>query len=52
VMVVNGGVMGLPGVDLKVSADPKAGAAFEVAKNKKLQLEKGLQLMFVVSTLP
>jgi hypothetical protein len=52
VMVVNGGVMGLPGVDLKVSPDPKAGAAFAVAKNNKLQLEKGLQLMFVVSTLP
>ncbi len=52
VMVVNGGVMGLPGVDLKVSTDPKAGAAFEVAKNSKLQLEKGLQVMFVVSALP
>jgi hypothetical protein len=52
VMVVSGGVMGLPGVDLKVSIDPKAGAAFKVAKNNKLQLEKGLQVMFVVSALP
>lgn len=52
VMVSNGGVMGLPGVDLKVSTDPKVGAAFEVAKNNKLQLEKGLQLMFVASALP
>lgn len=52
VMVVNGEVMGLPGIDLKVSSDPKAGAAFEVAKNNKLQLEKGLQVMFVVSALP
>ena len=51
-MIVSGGVMGLPGVDLKVSADPKAGAAFEVAQNNKLQLEKGLQVMFVVSVLP
>lgn len=52
VMVSNGGVVGLPGVDLKISSDPKAGAAFEVAKNNKLQLEKGLQVMFVVSALP
>ena len=52
VMVSNGGVVGLAGVDLKVSTNPKAGAAFEIAKNNKLQLEKGLQLMFVVSTLP
>jgi hypothetical protein len=52
VMVVNGGVMGLPGVDLKVSTDPKAGAAFEVTRNNKLQLEKGLQVIFVVSALP
>ena len=52
VMVLSGGVMGLPGVDLKVSTDPKAGAAFEIAKNNKLQLEKGLQIMFVVSALP
>lgn len=52
VMVVNGGVMGMPGVDLKVSTDPKAGAAFEVDKTHRLQLEKGLQLMFVVSALP
>jgi hypothetical protein len=52
VMVSNGGVVGLPGVDLKVSTDPKAGAAFEVTKTNKLQLEKGLQLMFVVSALP
>jgi hypothetical protein len=49
VMVVNGGVMGLPGIDLKVSPDPKAGAAFEVDKTHTLQLEKGLQVMFVVS---
>ena len=49
VMVVNGGVMGLSGVDLQVSTDPKAGTAFEAAKNSRLQLEKGLQLMFVVS---
>lgn len=52
VMVSNGGVVGLPGVDLKISTDPKAGAAFEVAKTNKLQLEKGLQVMFVVSALP
>jgi hypothetical protein len=52
VMILNGGVVGMPGVDLKVSTDPKAGAAFEVDKTHKLQLEKGLQVMFVVSTLP
>lgn len=52
VMIVSGGVVGLPGVDLKVSSDPKAGAAFEVDKTHKLQLEKGMQVMFVVSALP
>jgi hypothetical protein len=45
----NGGVIGLPGVQLVVSTDPKAGATFQTEKNHKLKLEKGLQLMFMVS---
>ena len=45
----NGGAIGLPGVQLGVSDDPKVGASFQVAKDHKLQLEKGLQMMFVVS---
>jgi len=45
----NGGVIGLPGLQLGVSDDPKVGANFKVAKDHKLLLEKGLQLMFVVS---
>jgi hypothetical protein len=45
----NGGVVGLPGVQLGVSSDPHAGASFQVAKDHKLRLEKGLQMMFVVS---
>ena len=45
----NGGVIGLPGVQLTVSPDPKAGAAFQVDKDLKLKLDKGLQAIFVVS---
>ena len=45
----NGGVIGLPGVHLDVNPDPKVGAVFHVDKDQKLRLEKGLQLMFVVS---
>ena len=45
----NGGVVGVPGLHLTVSADPGTGAVFETAKNQKLKLEKGLLLMFVVS---
>jgi hypothetical protein len=45
----NGGVVGLPGVQLGVSDDPKVGASFQAAKDQKLRLEKGLQVMFVVS---
>ena len=45
----NGGVIGLPGVQLLASTDPKAGATFQTEKNHKLKLEKGLQLMFMVS---
>jgi len=45
----NGGVIGLPGVQLVVSTDPKAGATFQGDENHKLKLEKGLQLMFMVS---
>ena len=44
----NGGVIGLPGVRLIVSTDPKVGAAFEADKDHKLKLEKGLQMMFVI----
>jgi hypothetical protein len=42
-------VIGLPGVQLTVSPDPKAGAAFLVDKDHKLKLDKGLQAIFVVS---
>jgi hypothetical protein len=49
VQAQNGDVVGLPGVQLRVSDDPKAGASFQLPKNRKLQLEKGLQVMFVVS---
>jgi hypothetical protein len=52
VKTMNGGVIGVPGVDLQVSSDPKAGAAFQADKDHKLRLEKGLQVMFVVSALP
>jgi len=45
----NGGVVGLPGVKLTVSPDPKAGATFQADKDHPLKLEKGLQVMFVVS---
>jgi len=45
----NGGVIGLPGIHLEVSNDPKAGAAFESDPGHKLRLEKGLQLLFVVT---
>lgn len=45
----NGGVIGLPGVQLTVSPDPKAGATFQVDKDHKLKLDKGLQAIFVVS---
>jgi hypothetical protein len=45
----NGGVIGLPDVRLEVNSDPKVGAVFQVEQGHKLRLEKGLQLMFVVS---
>ncbi len=45
----NGGVIGLPGVQLGVSNDPRVGSIFQVAKDHTLRLEKGLQVMFVVS---
>jgi len=45
----NGGVIGMPGVQLTTSPDPKAGATIQADKDHKLKLEKGLQLMFVVS---
>jgi hypothetical protein len=45
----NGGVIGLEGVHLQVSDDPKAGAVFESDRGNKLRLEKGLQLLFVVT---
>ena len=45
----NGGVIGLPGVQLTVSPDPKASATFEIDKDHKLKLDKGLQAIFVVS---
>jgi len=45
----NGGVIGLPGVQLTVSPDPKASATFETDKDHKLKLDKGLQAIFVVS---
>jgi hypothetical protein len=44
-----GDVIGLDGVQLKVSDGPKAGATFRATKDQKLQLEKGLQIMFAVS---
>jgi len=45
----NGRVIKLPGVHLDVSPDPKVGAVFHADKDQKLRLEKGLQLMFVMS---
>lgn len=45
----NGGVIGLPGVHLQVSSEPTAGAVFESDRGQKLRLEKGLQLLFVVT---
>jgi len=45
----NGGVIGLPGVQLTVSPDPKVGATFQVDKDHKLKLDQGLQAIFVVS---
>jgi hypothetical protein len=45
----SGGVIGLPGVHLTVSSDPKAGATLADDNNRKLKLEKGLLLIFVVS---
>lgn len=49
IMAGNGGVIGLSGLKLVVSSDPKIGSAFQTDPDKKLKLEKGLQLMFVVS---
>jgi hypothetical protein len=46
VMAGNGEVVGLSGVKLMVSSDPKAGSAFQSEPAVKLKLEKGLQLMF------
>jgi hypothetical protein len=48
-MAGNGGVVGLSGVKLLISSDPKIGSALQTDPNQKLKLEKGLQLMFVVS---
>ena len=48
-MTGNGGVIGLPGVQLSVNPDPKVGAIFQVDKDHKLKLDKGLQAIFVVS---
>jgi hypothetical protein len=45
----NGAVVGVSGVKLMVSSDPKVGSAFQSDPAHKLKLEKGLQLMFVVS---
>lgn len=45
----NGGVVGLPGVQLTVNVDPKAGCVFQGNPKQGLKLEKGLQLMFVAS---
>ena len=49
VMAGNGGVIGLSGVKLLISSDPKIGSALQTDPDRKLKLEKGLQLMFVVS---
>jgi hypothetical protein len=49
VMAGNGGVIGLSGVKLLVSSDPKIGSALQTGPNQKLKLEKGLQFMFVVA---
>jgi hypothetical protein len=49
VMAGNGGVIGLSGVKLLVSSDPKIGSALQTDPNQKLKLEKGLQFMFVVA---
>lgn len=49
VKTINGGVIGLDDVQLQVSDNPKAGATFRAIRKQKLQLEKGLQLMFVVT---
>lgn len=43
-----GDVIGLEDVQLKVSDDPKVGATFLATKHQKLQLQKGLQMMFAV----
>ena len=43
-----GDVIGLEDVQLKVSDDPKVGATFLATKHQKLQLERGLQMMFAV----
>jgi len=49
VQTTTGEVIGLEGVHLKASSDPKAGAVFESDPGHKLRLEKGLQLLFVVT---
>jgi hypothetical protein len=49
VMAGNGGVIGLSGVRLLISSDPKIGSALQTDPDHKLKLDKGLQLMFVVS---
>lgn len=49
VTATNGGVVGMPGVRLLVSADSKMGCVFQSEKGADLKLEKGLQLMFVVT---
>ena len=49
VMAGNGGVIGLSGVRLLISSDPKIGSALQADPDRKLKLDKGLQLMFVVS---
>jgi len=44
----SGSVVGLPGVELIVSDDPKTGTTLQTT-GRKLSLEKGLQMMFLVS---
>jgi hypothetical protein len=45
----SGGVIGMPGIHLQVSTDPKVAAVFQSDKDHTLKLEKGLLIIFVVS---
>jgi hypothetical protein len=49
VKTANGGVIGVPGLHLQVSSDPKVGSTFEFEKGSRVRLDKGLQMMFVIS---